>query len=233
MIHELLPAFARESIATGTAWRWSDSVTHPLMDLRGTVAIEVAMVTTRRLPLDRDHMLYAYGAAPALVRYAVEDFIPHSPVFRYALERPQEFLDWDLLPRVREVRELQEHLFSAGYTQGVSFALMSSDRVIGSLHLNIKHSPTFSDAEMRAIDAARDEIQDRVASMVLARDVGLSGRELEVLALLALGGTNPGIAEVLVISRRTVDRHVEAVLRKLGASNRVQAVRTALELGLA
>ena len=61
---------------------------------------------------------------------------------------------------------------------------------------------------------------------------GLSGRELEVLGLVAEGLTNRQIAERLVISEHTAIRHVANVFRKLGASNRAAAVRLAVERGL-
>ena len=60
----------------------------------------------------------------------------------------------------------------------------------------------------------------------------LTPRELEVLGLLTEGKTNPGIAEELVISRATVKVHVERIIRKLGVSDRTQAVVRAIELGM-
>jgi LuxR family maltose regulon positive regulatory protein len=60
----------------------------------------------------------------------------------------------------------------------------------------------------------------------------LSGREQEVLHLLAGGVSNQEIAERLVISVDTVKRHVSNVLSKLGVNNRTQAVSRARELGL-
>jgi DNA-binding NarL/FixJ family response regulator len=60
----------------------------------------------------------------------------------------------------------------------------------------------------------------------------LTPRELEVLALLIEGKTNPQVAETLVISRATAKVHVEHIIRKLGVSDRTQAVVRAIELGL-
>jgi pimeloyl-ACP methyl ester carboxylesterase/DNA-binding CsgD family transcriptional regulator len=52
---------------------------------------------------------------------------------------------------------------------------------------------------------------------------GLSRREIEVLRLVAAGKSNREIAEALVISTNTVDRHVSHILAKIGASNRAEA----------
>jgi DNA-binding NarL/FixJ family response regulator len=52
----------------------------------------------------------------------------------------------------------------------------------------------------------------------------LTKRELEVLAGMAQGNTNAQIAEGLVIAESTVKSHVKNLLRKLGASNRTEAV---------
>jgi LuxR family maltose regulon positive regulatory protein len=60
----------------------------------------------------------------------------------------------------------------------------------------------------------------------------LTGRELEVLALLGAGTPNQAIAQELVISQDTVKRHVSHILDKLGTANRTQAVARARELGL-
>lgn len=56
-------------------------------------------------------------------------------------------------------------------------------------------------------------------------------REQEVLGLLARGETDRGIAAALVISARTVEKHVGALLRKTGTTTRTAAVMRALERG--
>ena len=54
---------------------------------------------------------------------------------------------------------------------------------------------------------------------------GLTKRELEVAIWLARGRTNPEIAEILAMSPRTVEKHVERILIKLGVENRTAAAR--------
>ena len=60
----------------------------------------------------------------------------------------------------------------------------------------------------------------------------LTGRELEVLRMLAAGRSNQAIARELVVTLDTVKKHVGHVLGKLGAANRTEAVARARELSL-
>ena len=60
----------------------------------------------------------------------------------------------------------------------------------------------------------------------------LSPRELEVLKLVAEGHSSDEIAELLVISRKTVDRHRANILDKLGLRHRVDLTRYAIRRGL-
>ena len=58
---------------------------------------------------------------------------------------------------------------------------------------------------------------------------GLTDREAEVLRLVASGATNRAIAQELVLSEKTVDRHVSNIFRKLGVSSRSAATAYAFE----
>jgi DNA-binding CsgD family transcriptional regulator len=60
----------------------------------------------------------------------------------------------------------------------------------------------------------------------------LTGREQEVLRLLAAGQTNREIAEALFIGPRTVSWHVSAILGKLQVTTRREAVNRARAIGL-
>jgi DNA-binding CsgD family transcriptional regulator len=65
-----------------------------------------------------------------------------------------------------------------------------------------------------------------------ANPAGLTGRQLEILRLIAEGLTNQEIADRLVLSVRTVDNHVSAVLEKLSVPSRREAAAKAEELGV-
>jgi DNA-binding CsgD family transcriptional regulator len=61
---------------------------------------------------------------------------------------------------------------------------------------------------------------------------GLTGREVEVLRLLARGRTNKEIAAALVVSVPTAERHVANIYAKIGARGRADATAYALRHGL-
>jgi two-component system response regulator NreC len=61
---------------------------------------------------------------------------------------------------------------------------------------------------------------------------GLTDREHEVLTMLAEGASNPEIAEALVISPKTVERHRENIMHKLNLHSRSELVRYAIRKGI-
>jgi DNA-binding NarL/FixJ family response regulator len=63
-------------------------------------------------------------------------------------------------------------------------------------------------------------------------DIGLSPREIEVLSCMVRGLTTAQMSEELFISENTVKTHVRHILEKLEASNRVEATRKAVQMGL-
>jgi DNA-binding NarL/FixJ family response regulator len=99
-----------------------------------------------------------------------------------------------------------------------------------------------ADAAQRELQAARATFTELGAARDLAvldaaaadrgSPGGLSQRETEVLALVALGRSNRAIASELVISERTVERHVSNIFVKLGVSSRTEAAGFAYANGL-
>jgi DNA-binding NarL/FixJ family response regulator len=63
------------------------------------------------------------------------------------------------------------------------------------------------------------------------RDAGLTGRQLEVLALMMRGKSNKGISRVLDMAEPTVKNHITAILKALKVTNRTEAVIAVIESG--
>jgi DNA-binding NarL/FixJ family response regulator len=92
---------------------------------------------------------------------------------------------------------------------------------------------------IRVVHAGGSLLEPVVASKLLRQvrhpttpDVRVTPRELEVLRLVARGRQNKEIARDLAVTERTVKFHLSALMRKLGASNRVEAVAAAIRRGL-
>jgi len=66
--------------------------------------------------------------------------------------------------------------------------------------------------------------------MVLRHTFSVTDREAEVLFWLSRGKTNQEIAQILSVSPRTVNKHLEPIFRKLGVENRTAAVAQALQV---
>jgi DNA-binding NarL/FixJ family response regulator len=83
-----------------------------------------------------------------------------------------------------------------------------------------------------AASALIRDYMERVSEGEEAPSDPLSPRELEVTKLIAEGLTSEEIGEILVISKKTVDRHRANILEKLGMRNRVELTRYAIKRGL-
>lgn len=85
----------------------------------------------------------------------------------------------------------------------------------------------------QALDDARNLLlSPKIAPVSKIIPDALTNREREVAALVAQGKANGEIAAELVLSKRTVEKHVANILSKLSLSSRAQIVRWWLENGL-
>jgi HD-GYP domain-containing protein (c-di-GMP phosphodiesterase class II) len=147
----------------------------------------------------------------------------------------------------------RERLDGTGYPRGVAgCAISRAARILGAadayqaLTEPRPHRPARSAGEAaRALQAEVKEGHldpEAVQAVLVAAGhtvrrrrkgpAGLTEREVEVLRLLARGFSNKEIASRLVISRRTVGKHVEHIYAKIGASNRAAASLFAVQHGL-
>lgn len=93
-------------------------------------------------------------------------------------------------------------------------------------------------AAIRAVARGESALPAAVAGRLISRlqsgsaGMDLSARELEVLRLVAEGKRNREIAADLFLSEKTVKAHVSAILRKLNAEDRTEAVTIGLRRGI-
>jgi HD-GYP domain-containing protein (c-di-GMP phosphodiesterase class II) len=146
-----------------------------------------------------------------------------------------------------------ECLDGSGYPRGlVGAALSLPDRVLAAAVSYQSACEPRPYREQLSPDAAARRLRERVRAGTLdevaadavlhaaghraerptVRPGGLTGREIEVLCLVARGASNKEIAAALVISEKTARNHVERAYAKIGVSNRIGASMYALQHGL-
>ena len=113
------------------------------------------------------------------------------------------------------------------------------DNFIGRVEQRVHDDRLFADMVSRCWKFGKSELPERAARFdrlaASGEDVPedpLTPRELEVIKLIAEGLTSEEIAEALIISHKTVDRHRANILEKLGMRNRVDLTRYAIKRGL-
>ena len=87
---------------------------------------------------------------------------------------------------------------------------------------------------VRTVHAGKTRIPPAVAQRLAERMGGpsLTGRELDVLKLIASGKSNREIGKELTISEATVKSHINSILSKLSVNDRTQAATSALQRGI-
>lgn len=135
-----------------------------------------------------------------------------------------------------EARSAAEHWKQRGYLYDQGLSLMLGDEVDQREAIRVLDSLGARAAAERVRERMRSSgvrgIPHAPLASTRSNNAGLTDREVEILALLARGLTNADIAERLHRSIRTVENHVAAVLDKLGANSRLNAVAIARSRGL-
>jgi DNA-binding NarL/FixJ family response regulator len=133
----------------------------------------------------------------------------------------------DLKLLMLSMHESEQYLFEALKAGASGYVLKTAaDRdLVEAVRAPMRGEPFLYPAAVTAL------IRDYLARAETPVDP-LSPRELQVLKLIAEAYTSDQIADELSISRRTVDRHRENILAKLGMRDRVELTRYAIRRGL-
>jgi DNA-binding NarL/FixJ family response regulator len=127
-----------------------------------------------------------------------------------------------------------EDVFAALRAGAVGYLLkdVSGDRLVEALLAAARGESVLQPSVAARVVARFAELPDDAPPRPQPLVVPLSDRELEVLRLLAEGGSNREIAAALFLAEGTVKNHVTNVLAKLGARDRTQAALRGRALGL-
>ncbi|MCI2421673.1 response regulator transcription factor [Saccharopolyspora sp. K220] len=191
-----------------------------------------------------DTFLVAYkdAATDAFVRIAERGYgeaaasfltgdIEFRPEFERQFNRFDYVFDWTEVPDFETSYTARSVLRPAGFNNGIMMLLHDDNgEIIGMCHGNVEHRE-FPRVGKELIEKMRPVFTSYARDQRRKAHFRLTPREVQILDLIRKGMSNAEIAEFLVLSPRTVSRHVENVLHKLGVPNRVMAAVYATELG--
>ena len=211
-------------------------VVRPVSPERARAAADLVAAAARRRPHPRLRVAVVY--LPHGLRVLVQDEHPGTPpgdpdplglgatTWEDLLRRAgggvtvEDVRGWGVLVRA----ELPYSLGTDSASAGAASALVDAAGPGADMPRANAETPRAGDEPPRAGAEATRAGTD-------ARPAALTPRETEVLGLLKEGLTDREIAARLVLSAKTVEKHVGAIMRKTGTTNRTAAVMAALEQG--
>jgi DNA-binding NarL/FixJ family response regulator len=104
---------------------------------------------------------------------------------------------------------------------------MTARQAVAELGAEVRAGRLDADAVAAVLTAAGQSPRKRRTG-----PAGLTGREVEVLALIARGASTRQVAQRLAITPKTAETHIERIYAKTGASTRATATLFALQHGL-
>lgn len=146
----------------------------------------------------------------------------------YAISRTRSIrpMQWRILARLAALSQAQ------GRRDAAEKARTQVEALVAELAASLPDQ-ALRDSFVRAASAQLQQITPPTPRRAAKHAFdGLTAREREVAALIAQGYSNRALAEALVLSERTIAKHVENILSKLGFSSRAQIAVWASEKGL-
>jgi DNA-binding NarL/FixJ family response regulator len=155
--------------------------------------------------------------------------MPRATGLQAALELSRRRPDLKIL--ILSMHDNEQYFFEALRAGASGYVLKSvADRdLVEACRATMRGESFLYPAAVRAL--IRDHLERAKAGDQTATD-GLTARELEIVKLIAEAHTSREIADLLVISVKTVERHRANILEKLGMRDRVELTRYAIRRGL-
>ncbi|MDH6283365.1 helix-turn-helix domain-containing protein [Prescottella agglutinans] len=218
---DLLSSRSPVTVAHGLLARWA-----------GELGYVAAAITYRRRG-DRVHRVLANGGyATPVADYLAGEFVDDTRTFdhiRIASGRP---VCWEDVPGFERTPAVEAVLRPSGFREGSSVALgLERGQVTSVLHVSFAR-PQVDSTARAGIEALAHQCRRIVTDQSDRESFRLSGREHQILALVAQGASNAEIAAELLITRRTVATHLENIFAKTGTRSRVRVAVRATELGI-
>jgi two-component system NarL family response regulator len=191
-------------------------------------------------PVVREGLMALISRSPGMTivaeanngREAVEQFLLHSPDLALLDLRMPEMDGVDVITAIRQLQPAARLILLTTFDDDED--IFRGFRA-GAKAFLLKDAPRNELLEcLHAVHGGQTIIPPVIAAKLACRlsALALTSRELEVLHLMADGNGNKEIAATLFIAEGTVKTHVNAVLRKLDAIDRTQAVTIALKRGI-
>ena len=179
------------------------------------------------------------GAISAADRAAFDRHFEKHPLVRYHADTPgagtHRISDSMSVAQFRASALYADYYRRIGIDHAIAVPLFVDRNLLVSFVLNRK-ARDFSDREVALLDLVREPLAALYRSL-LRRDkapgfaaLPVTRREREVLSWLAAGKTDKDIGEILGMSPRTVQKHLQHIYEKLGVETRTAAVVRAMEI---
>ncbi len=174
-------------------------------------------------------MILTKTPEPWCADFSLNTGIQDDPIFHKTQQQTSPFV-WSKLTATQD-EPLMTYWVSAGMEQGVAFPLHGPNGFNGYFTLSRKQGAPIPAQTVFQIMCLTQFILEQAIKLFSTQKTGFSSREKECLFWVSEGKTSWEIAQILGITERTVNFHLNNAIRKSGCKNRYQTVAKSIITG--
>lgn len=196
----------------------------------------ICLILDRRRPLEADDILMSTRPGPWFDSYVAEGHMSADPILAALTTQDRPFAWSDVVDRSRldrAGRNVMSLAAAHGMEEGFVVPISDTRQPTGLVSLAGPRL-RLQREDRAALSLVSVYVHQRLVALRRRHakaNVPLSQRELEIVRWIAAGKSDWQIGQILSISAKTVNYHVENVKRKFGVASRIQAVVAALHQG--